>query len=66
MAEWVFRLLLFTYTMLSFNSLCYGQKVISLVLWPSVLVGMFVLVGRALFIKNILGCQESSFLLCFF
>ena len=65
MAEWVFRLLFFTYTMLSFNSLCYGQKVISLVLWPSVLVGMFVLVGRALFYKKYIRMPGIIFLAMF-
>ena len=64
-AEWVFRILFFLYTLLSFNSLFYGQKIISIVLWPSVLIGFIILMGRAVFYKKYIKMPGLFFLALF-
>lgn len=37
--EWIFKIGLLVYSMLSFNSLCYGKIIISLVMWPVIMCG---------------------------
>lgn len=64
-AEWIFRILFFLYTVLSFNSLFYGQKIISFVLWPSVLIGFIVLLGRAVLYKRYIKMPGLIFLALF-
>lgn len=44
--EWVFKIGLLLYALLSFNSLCYGKSIISIILWPIVLCGAVLLVMR--------------------
>lgn len=42
--EWIFKIGLMIYSLLSFNSLSYGKSIISLVLWPIVICGGVLLI----------------------
>lgn len=63
--EWIFKIGFLAYALLSFNSLCYGRVIISLVLWPTLLVGGFVLVMRVMKYKNYIKMPGLLFLALF-
>ena len=50
--EWVFKVGLLVYALLSFNSLCYGKSIISLVLWPVILLGGILLLIKLRYWKE--------------
>ena len=60
--EWIFKIGFLAYALLSFNSLCYGRVIISLVLWPTLLVGGFVLVMRVMKYSRDSGISPALFM----
>lgn len=64
-SEMTFKLGFMLYSMLSFCSFTYGTKIISIVLWPILLLGLFLCLWRVIHIKMFLNVPGFCFLVLF-
>ena len=46
--EWIFKIGILLYALFSFNSYFYGKRIISLIMWPTLLIGMIIILYKLL------------------
>lgn len=50
--EFLFKILFLLYTMIGYNGFLYGNKIISVIMWPMLLVGVAIVLWKGLHIKE--------------
>ena len=50
--EFIFKILFLLYTMIGYNGFLFGNKIISVVMWPMLLLGVIVVIWKGIHIKE--------------
>ncbi|RST79671.1 O-antigen ligase domain-containing protein [Blautia sp. SG-772] len=63
--EYVFKILFLIYTMISYNGFLFGSKIISVVMWPTFLIGLLIIMWKMIHIKDYVGIPGFMGMACF-
>lgn len=63
--ELVFKILFLVYTMIGYNSFLFGNKIISVIMWPMLVLGMVLLLWRVIHLKEYIKTPGTIGMLLF-
>ena len=63
--EFIFKILFLLYTMIGYNGFLFGNKIISVVMWPMLLLGVIVVIWKGIHIKEYIHIPGFIGMLCF-